>query len=331
MKLYKYTDWKIGCKTIESSSITLSKPETFNDPFDCLPASSNDADLKKAIEILNGYIIEQMIYNAMEGFKNKLGNPLQKAWLSSVAWGYRLAQSLYKKHPTPYKPFLTFNRFYDMYNACVKLGKISPEQKQIIEQMKEAQAKLEGKEWETLNQIVHMRDSLYVGCLSKLYDSILMWSYYADKHKGLCFELEINEPKALSEVKYSDERPTVQMEAMMKDICGSLFAQGITFEKNYDILLPELVLQPYITKANSWRHEEEYRLIFLEEVLKKRNLTPQMCDDGVERYFYDVKITKVFLGAAMSEEQKAEIRAKVPSDIEVVEMKISDSKYELLY
>lgn len=329
MKLYKYTDSDIGCKIIESSSISLSKPEAFNDPFDCKPIS-NDIDLQNAIDVINGYIIEQQIFKSMLEFKDKLKNPFQKLLVSFVIWEYRVVQGLYNKSPSPYKPFLTFKRFEKMFDFCVKLGKISSEQQRIVDAMKYAQEQLEKRERDIFNDMLNMRDTLHIACLSEVYNSILMWSYYADKHKGLCIEFDIDEPQALEKVKYCNERPNAHLEDIIKDFCGKLFAQGITFEKNYDLVLSELVLKPYITKSSDWSHEKEQRLIFPEEVLVDRKYEKKKCDDGVERYFYNVKITKVFLGAAMSEEMKAEIRAIIPADIEVVEMKISDNKYELL-
>lgn len=176
-----------------------------------------------------------------------------------------------------------------------------------------------------------MRDSLYVACLSAVYDSILMWSYYGEDHKGMCVEMEIEEdPRMLSKVKYCANRPIVQMEKLMKDLCGKIFAQKSSSEINEDPILLPLVVQPYITKAKEWEHEQEYRLVFPEQILDEMNIKKKMCGDGKERYMYDVKISKVFLGAAMSDEQKAEIRSIIPSDIEIAEMKISNTKYELL-
>ncbi len=95
-------------------------------------------------------------------------------------------------------------------------------------------------------------------------------------------------------------------------------------------MLP-LVTQPYIAKAKEWEHEQEYRLIFPEQILNEMNIKKKMCDDGKERYMYKVKITKVFLGAAMSDNQKSELRKIIPPEIEIVEMKISNDKYELLH
>ena len=78
MKLYKYTRFDIGKQIISSSQIALSKPQDFNDPFDCVPVSIED-DLRKAIEILNGYAIDQTIFESLQEVKDKINKPLQKA------------------------------------------------------------------------------------------------------------------------------------------------------------------------------------------------------------------------------------------------------------
>ena len=71
MKLYKYTRFDIGKQIITSSQIALSKPQDFNDPFDCVPVSIED-DLRKAIEILNGYAIDQTIFESLQDIKDKI-------------------------------------------------------------------------------------------------------------------------------------------------------------------------------------------------------------------------------------------------------------------
>jgi hypothetical protein len=211
------------------------------------------------------------------------------------------------------------------------LGKVSPEQLREKEKLAYMQSVIEQQEWDTIHKMANQRDSIYVACLSAVYDSILMWSYYGQDHKGVCIEFEIEEdPRMLSKVEYCTERPTVQMEKLMKDLCGKIFAQKNSSEINQDPILLPLVVQPYISKAKDWEHEQEYRLIFPEQILDEMNIKKKMCGDGKERFMYDVKITKVFLGAAMSDEQKSEIRSIIPYEIEIVEMQTSDTKYELL-
>ena len=331
MKLYKYTRYDIGKQIIMSSQIALSKPQDFNDPFDCVPVSIED-DLRKAIEILNGYAIDQTIFESLQEVKDKINKPLQKALVSFVLWEYRIARKLAKRKPTAYSPIFTFEKFDKFFRLCERLGKVSPEQLQEKEKLAYVQSVIEQQEWDTIHKMANQRDSIYVACLSAVYDSILMWSYYGQDHKGVCIEFEIEEdPRMLSKVEYCTERPTVQMEKLMKDLCGKIFAQKSSLEINEDPVLLPLVVQPYISKAKEWEHEQEYRLIFPEQILDELNIKKKMCSDGKERYMYDVKITKVFFGTSMPEDNKTALREIIPTHVEIVEMKISDNKYELLH
>lgn len=331
MKLYKYTRFDIGKQIISSSQIALSKPQDFNDPFDCVPVSTED-DLRKAIGILNGYAIDQAIFKSLKDVKDKINKPTQKALVSFVLWEYRIARKLAKRKPAAYSPIFTFEKFDKFFKLCERLGKVSPEQLREKEKLAYVQSVIEQQEWDTIHQMANQRDSLYIACLSAVYDSILMWSYYGQDHKGVCIEFEIEEdPRMLSKVEYCTERPTVQMEKLMKDLCGKIFAQKSSSEINEDPVLLPLVVQPYISKAKEWEHEQEYRLIFPEQILDEMNIKKKMCDDGKERYMYNVKITKVFFGAAMSDKQKSELRNIIPPKIEIVEIKISNDKYELLH
>lgn len=134
----------------------------------------------------------------------------------------------------------------------------------------------------------------------------------------------------LHKVNYCSVRPTIQMEKILRNVCDRLFAQKSHEEIMNDTVLIPLIAQPYISKAKEWEHEKEYRLVFTKKILDDMNFEKKMCTDGKERYMYNVKIKKIFLGAEMSEEQKEDIRKIIPPGIEVVEMKISDTKYELL-
>lgn len=41
------------------------------------------------------------------------------------------------------------------------------------------------------------REKSWICSLSKIYDSILMWSYYSSQHKGVCIGLDIKKPKSI--------------------------------------------------------------------------------------------------------------------------------------
>lgn len=78
-------------------------------------------------------------------------------------------------------------------------------------------------------------------CLSRKRDDILMWSHYADSHKGVCLEFQwdvISEP--IEEVNYSQEMPIIR-------VC----------DPDYSDRVKEFI----ITKSVQWIYEEEVRVI----------------------------------------------------------------------
>ena len=100
------------------------------------------------------------------------------------------------------------------------------------------------------NDMVNLRNSTWMCCLSKVYDSLLMWAYY-NNHKGICIGLNVEAVKEsckngffgmmfpfFEEVKYKD---ILQKPDYFKD-----------HPSGYDL---------WTTKAKAWEHEQEVRLI----------------------------------------------------------------------
>ena len=87
-----------------------------------------------------------------------------------------------------------------------------------------------------------------VVCLSEVCDSILMWSHYAQKHMGVCFEFtraednKLGDEEICSPVKYERHYPQINL--------GSLIHQ--------DGRVVEAMMR---TKSWEWAYEKEWRLI----------------------------------------------------------------------
>jgi len=328
MKLYKYTSWDIGQSILESSHIVLSRPECFNDPFDCIPVFEQE-EQKRAIEIMTGYVMDQKMLESLQALKESSPKKRDRVLATVVLKEFDFIKMLVRLKPSIYEPYCSFKILKRMFRFLSFTGKSSPELKALKEKIEEAQSIVETQGFSVLEDLLNMHDRMYVGCLSATYESILMWSYYGDNHKGVCLEIDIDEgSEYLSKVQYQDERPIMQTEKLLRNYCGQLFAN--TGKENANAIPLPLILQPYITKAESWKHEQEYRLIYLEEAFEKEKIEKRLCKDGEERYMCPVKIAKVFCGAAMSDEDKKTLQAIVPPEIEVVEMRISKTKYELL-
>ncbi len=84
-----------------------------------------------------------------------------------------------------------------------------------------------------------------ISCFCEIWSSILMWSYYANCHKGVCIEFDVKKLKkdknliyeCLKPVHYSSVRPKC------------------------DDTVPEDRARGLLSKSEVWEHEHEWRLV----------------------------------------------------------------------
>lgn len=86
------------------------------------------------------------------------------------------------------------------------------------------------------------RDGMGILPLSRTPRSILMWSHYADQHRGICVEFSIPVSASLLQVLYSQNAPRFTL-------------HDILVKRNAEILAL------FTTKHQHWRYEQEYRVI----------------------------------------------------------------------
>ena len=149
-------------------------------------------------------------------------------------------------------------------------------------------------------------DSWGVCCVSEVGEDILMWSHYANAHRGFClqFSNELSVPDLKQSrrrivpltIKYSPDYPT---------------ADPVSENRNN-------VVVPLITKAEQWKYEQEWRMI-----------NPS----GPGSYpFPSHCLTGVIFGLLMSEEHKQLIRTWCKDrhpDIQFYEARQSEDSYSL--
>jgi hypothetical protein len=84
-------------------------------------------------------------------------------------------------------------------------------------------------------------------CFSEVNDNILLWSHYADGHKGICLEFDTSFPlfTKVKEVKYSQNFPSMDP---IKMLFGSVEEMSEEWEK------------PICTKYECWNYEKEWRV-----------------------------------------------------------------------
>lgn len=96
----------------------------------------------------------------------------------------------------------------------------------------------------------NLRNDTWICCLSKVYDSLLMWAYY-NSHKGICIGLNVEAVLKSCQRGFFGLMPPSAFDVKYKDI-----QQKPDYFKNH----PSWI-DLWTTKAESWAHEQEVRLI----------------------------------------------------------------------
>jgi len=108
--------------------------------------------------------------------------------------------------------------------------------------------------------------------MSARHDHILMWSHYADSHRGLCLEFAVSDSMlfgcSLTHVVYQKEYPKFNI---------------------YDEIDQQWTSNYLATKSHHWSYEEEWRIFYHEH--------------GVQ-CFPESELTGVILGARISQEDR---------------------------
>lgn len=103
---------------------------------------------------------------------------------------------------------------------------------------------------ELKKELLQLRETMGVSCFSEKSDSILMWSHYANNHRGICVEyelLEFNNQLQFTPVPviYSDNRPSISSFDL-----SSLERTAMS-----------MLLESITSKSSEWSYEYEWRII----------------------------------------------------------------------
>ena len=148
-------------------------------------------------------------------------------------------------------------------------------------------------EKEVLDKIYELKDKSLIGCFSKRWNSILMWSHYADCHKGVCIEFE--RPKeGFLDVEYSKRRKSFDLEYAIRTILGhELAKQEID---SHDLKIVNKLLAPYFNKYIDWQYEDEVRCVCLENYFDISKVFNNDINENVYYLKMNTPISKIYIG-----------------------------------
>lgn len=154
-----------------------------------------------------------------------------------------------------------------------------------------------------------MKELFLIGCICTNYKNKLMWSHYADSHKGFCIEYDysdliVDDHTVLPlPVIYSDERPLISWKAALNNSLENVEEAVVQFTKGL------------LTKDNIWSYENEWRIL-----IKATDVS----DIPMPR------VSCVYLGASISDENRnAILQIAKEKNYKVKQMVVDRGAYAL--
>ncbi len=223
-KFYRYRTLNI--QTFESllyDSLYFSAPETFNDPLDCQPSLVLDTDVKSS-----NLLLRELIQNRIK--KKTLSTLKRMEVMGEAAETYATQHSSWKAgkkisalHDSANDPSIDI----DPHEAITNLL-LHAIQSELIQ-----------------------KNQYGICCFADDGENPLLWSHYADQHKGICIGYNDDRdpvPK-LQEIQY-DENRTIRTSLVYKAIVS-----------NDHGAKQDLYRALFLQKASAWQYEKEWRLI----------------------------------------------------------------------
>jgi hypothetical protein len=274
--LFKYFE-PARTDVIESSTIRLTQPLDFNDPFEFKPVVSSVAT-KEEFNSLFEEMIDDQVEETLASYPSEVRSLIPKEQLVKVT------RKLFK------------NNEGSIDSHLKKLGK---EAARVFN--------------EKSNELIG------VLCLTEKKDNLLMWSHYADSHKGFCVKFDTSDSffdsrrgakdefYHLREVKYLPERPNNTLSNM----------SGI------DLLL---------LKSDVWAYENEWRFC---GVLNDSDVQMNIGTTDIHLFKYPQRIVKeIIMGVNATQALEEKFKRLISennglSHVKLSKAKISETKYGL--
>ncbi len=305
MIIYKYLPFSSGLKTIKNNSVLLRSPCEYNDPFDGI-FYADSKEKYDAFNLFMNFKSFEMSYKELLCHK-KSDSQDSDSWELLKNRIKKVGEEIKKTHVYEEQPIISF--FYNMY----------------LEKEHKSEKQLRMKFGSIIDaSFDKIRKSTLASCFASSYDSMLMWSHYADEHKGVCIEYEI-EDNNFKKVNYSEKIPICEITKMLKIIFGHEFSNANIDVENKDYYF---ALNPLLTKGKDWEYEGEVRCLFSR---KKRNKHIHRAKNEQGKWIKVLDMppaNRVFVGCRISKKNERELK-KVIGNTPMIKMNMSKTEYKV--
>jgi hypothetical protein len=159
------------------------------------------------------------------------------------------------------------------------------------------------------------REKLGVSCFATDPKSVVMWSHYANQHRGICLEFPCAEMltnksflKILHPVRYTDN---------FRDVFRLFWPPNIELDQVSPDILPILAA---CHKSEEWSYEGEWRLVSM-DLVSGRKFFLRSCN---------IKPSRIILGAKIEQPNRAAIEELAQKiSVPVVSARLSKDRFEI--
>ncbi|MFA6262056.1 MAG: DUF2971 domain-containing protein [Bacteroidia bacterium] len=170
----------------------------------------------------------------------------------------------------------------------------------------------------------HSLLNIRLSCFSEVPDNILMWSHYADSHKGICLMFETIEFDTIQYLDLNKEDLQYNSSKLPPDHSGIIrvrYAEKLPESYNHLEYDKDKIAPFLMTKSTDWAYEKEWRMMLPKEALKTDN--PRYLDNQLKGIIFGLNcsdenknnIKDIFKGQAVSFYQATAIKNEYKLEI----------------
>ncbi len=244
--MFKYSSIdSYSLRNLQKDQIYFNNPLNFNDPFDTFhPAEMTDLSNEKFVDIFSKTSKRKFDKNGLIEILNKTisKEKLYEFCNEHVEYMFDFNQKDENQIFENKEDFLNHIRHSD----DSKNDSINNISRFFLNIKQKLQKSIKDNLYETRKEIF---SKIGVSCFSKNNTNLLMWSHYADSHRGMCLEFDsrlIPFSKSF-EVTYKSTIPKIKMDSLLNEVLDLEFIKKLLS-----------------FKSNDWAHEEELRLFHQE-------------------------------------------------------------------
>ena len=162
---------------------------------------------------------------------------------------------------------------------------------------------------ETEPKLAKLFKKFFIICFSTQPDNILMWSHYADCHKGLCIKYKTKRDKQVINQKYIhlQIKGVSYKEQLDNKYTPGKYAKNTNSPEAEDNAKVNATIEILSTKSKDWTYEGEWRLIRHPSIPE---LNSDSCFEGKLIDFPDdmLEIEEIYFGCRCTDENIATIK-----------------------